>query len=295
MDKPGAHPPARLPASWQLAPHRHATELAGHLLPDLRRWVALADAPAALLAPDTLFEWLERHYPQGWLIRGAHPPLLKAARRHGLHYLVSGQEALLQPDQPPRKSLRELARRGRRWGEIVAYTPQLAQTWQRLQPPPGNRLQHLFRQRPERARHAWLLLTPEERPLGAISLSAGGPACLHLEEMNRKADAPVGIMEALLLHALKAARQNGYQWLSLGEVPFTGPAFGPRMKLLYRTGNSGQKSFNPNGLRSFKAKFHPHWQPIGWVSNRPIGLGTLGSLFFQTNAAQLWLRGWLGL
>ena len=77
--------------------------------------------------------------------------------------------------------------------------------------------------------------------------------------------APKGVMEALLVHLMQWGKQQGYQWFVLGMAPLSGfeassvaPAWNRVGSFLYEHGDS---VYNFQGLRAYKEKFSPKWEP----------------------------------
>lgn len=100
-------------------------------------------------------------------------------------------------------------------------------------------------------------------------------ANLWLTEARQKAsidlmrhidDAPSGLMEFLFTELLLHFADQGYAEFSLGNAPLSGldarrgAALSTRLgALVYR---HGRQFYNFEGLRAFKDKFSPDWQPI---------------------------------
>jgi phosphatidylglycerol lysyltransferase len=83
--------------------------------------------------------------------------------------------------------------------------------------------------------------------------------------MRYRSDAPKGVMEFLFAELMLWARDQGYQWFSLGMAPLSGfehhrlaPLWNRLGALLFR---HGEHFYNFRGLRDFKEKFDPEWQP----------------------------------
>jgi phosphatidylglycerol lysyltransferase len=100
---------------------------------------------------------------------------------------------------------------------------------------------------------------------------------LSIDLMRHQDDAPPGVMDFLFTELLLHAQAQGYRWFSLGMAPLAG--FEPRRlaplwnrfgALLFR---HGEHFYNFQGLRAFKAKFHPVWEPRYLAS--PGGLAVL--------------------
>jgi phosphatidylglycerol lysyltransferase len=72
------------------------------------------------------------------------------------------------------------------------------------------------------------------------------------------------------------ARDEGYQWFSLGMAPLSGFEHHPLAPLWNRLGallfRHGEHFYNFRGLREFKSKFDPEWEPRYLAA--PGGLAT---------------------
>jgi phosphatidylglycerol lysyltransferase len=86
---------------------------------------------------------------------------------------------------------------------------------------------------------------------------------LDLMRFNR--DAPKGVMEALFANLLHWGKAEGYRWFVLGMSPLSGIEQSPAASLwnrlsgfLYRHGES---VYHFQGLRAYKEKFDPVWEP----------------------------------
>ncbi|MDR3671886.1 MAG: bifunctional lysylphosphatidylglycerol flippase/synthetase MprF [Holophaga sp.] len=102
---------------------------------------------------------------------------------------------------------------------------------------------------------------------------------LSVDLMRSTADAPAGIMDYLFVQLFLWGRDHGYRWFNLGMAPFSGlesrslaPLWTKIGAFLFRT---GEHYYNFQGLRQYKEKFHPVWEPRylacpGGVSLAPI-------------------------
>lgn len=88
---------------------------------------------------------------------------------------------------------------------------------------------------------------------------------LSVDLMRHRRTAPANAMEGIVIHLMLWGRGEGYQRFSLGMAPLSGlelTAIAPvRVKIagfLYRY---GQAFYNFQGLRAYKEKFHPVWEP----------------------------------
>lgn len=83
--------------------------------------------------------------------------------------------------------------------------------------------------------------------------------------MRHTDDAPAGTMEFLFTALLLWAKEGGYRWCNLGMAPLAGveprrlgPAWNRIGALVYR---HGEHFYGFKGLRGFKSKFDPVWEP----------------------------------
>ncbi|HWJ74633.1 MAG TPA: bifunctional lysylphosphatidylglycerol flippase/synthetase MprF [Kaistia sp.] len=78
-------------------------------------------------------------------------------------------------------------------------------------------------------------------------------------------DAPASTMEFLFVNLMLALKGEGYRTFDLGMAPLSGLTGGPTAPFWHRIGSAifdhGERFYNFNGLRAFKAKFQPEWQP----------------------------------
>jgi phosphatidylglycerol lysyltransferase len=83
--------------------------------------------------------------------------------------------------------------------------------------------------------------------------------------MRYRESAPNGVMDALFAHTMLWGREQAYEWFNLGMAPLSalqpapvGRAWSRFGRLVYRYAE-GQSAFE--GLRAYKEKFDPVWQP----------------------------------
>lgn len=83
--------------------------------------------------------------------------------------------------------------------------------------------------------------------------------------MRHVADASAYAMEFLFTELALHLRAAGYERLSLGMAPLSGLAVGRRNSFWYRIGHllwrHGNRVYSFRGLRGFKSKFQPVWEP----------------------------------
>ena len=72
-------------------------------------------------------------------------------------------------------------------------------------------------------------------------------------------------MESLFVHLLVWGREQGYQRFGLGMAPLSGFEQSPVASLWNRLGafiyEHGEPVYNFQGLRAYKEKFNPFWEP----------------------------------
>jgi phosphatidylglycerol lysyltransferase len=88
---------------------------------------------------------------------------------------------------------------------------------------------------------------------------------LSVDLMRYRGDAPPGVMDYLLVNLMLWGRDRGYRWFNLGMAPLAGFETRPLAPLWTRLGASvqrmGEHFYNFQGLREYKDKFHPVWEP----------------------------------
>jgi phosphatidylglycerol lysyltransferase len=99
---------------------------------------------------------------------------------------------------------------------------------------------------------------------------------LSIDLMRYRDDAPSGAMEFLFTELMLWGKAQGYRWFSLGMAPLAGLEPHPLAPLWNRLGallfRHGEHFYNFQGLRAFKDKFDPEWEPRYLAS--PGGLAT---------------------
>jgi phosphatidylglycerol lysyltransferase len=117
---------------------------------------------------------------------------------------------------------------------------------------------------------------------------------LSIDLMRHLPDAPNGIMDFLFAKLMLWGAGEGYRWFNLGMAPMSGlearalaPAWSRFGALLYR---HGEHFYNFRGLRRYKEKFQPQWEPRYLAA--PGGLALPGVL---TNVTALISGGLAGV
>ena len=88
---------------------------------------------------------------------------------------------------------------------------------------------------------------------------------LSADLMRFRSDAPKETMDALFVHLLQWGKTEHYRWFSLGMAPLSGFERSPMAPLWNRFGafifEHVGGLYNFQGLRAFKEKFRPEWEP----------------------------------
>ena len=87
-----------------------------------------------------------------------------------------------------------------------------------------------------------------------------------MDLMRYSSEAPDSVMDYLFVKLMLWGKEQGYHWFSLGVAPLSGleshPELGPLWSrvgaFVYR---HGEHFYNFQGLRHYKDKFDPEWEP----------------------------------
>jgi phosphatidylglycerol lysyltransferase len=97
---------------------------------------------------------------------------------------------------------------------------------------------------------------------------------LSADLMRHLPDAPAGVMDYMFLSLFLWGQQQGYRWFNLGMAPLSGLENRALGTLWSRVGalayRFGENFYNFQGLRQYKEKFDPEWEPMYLAS--PGGL-----------------------
>lgn len=144
-------------------------------------------------------------------------------------------------------------------------------------------------------RTAVALVEVDGRAVAFANLLEGGDLEeLSIDLMRFADDAPDSVMEYLFLHLMLWGRDQGYRWFNLGMAPLAGLEARPLAPVWNRLGATmfrhGEHFYNFQGLRFYKDKFDPVWEPRYLAS--PGGLALPRVL---TNVATLINGGFRGM
>ena len=88
---------------------------------------------------------------------------------------------------------------------------------------------------------------------------------VSIDLMRHRREVPNGVMEALFVHMMLWGQAQGYHWFVLGMAPLAGVTASPVQSLWNRIGGfvyeHGESLYGFQGLRAYKEKFDPVWEP----------------------------------
>ena len=113
-------------------------------------------------------------------------------------------------------------------------------------------------------------------------LATARRADASVDLMRQLPDAPKGTMDYLLTKTMLHFRDQGFERFGLGMAPLSGMAEHPLASRWHRWGrllfNYGEYFYNFQGLRSFKEKFDPVWEPRYLATGGGLPLMTLADI-----------------
>jgi phosphatidylglycerol lysyltransferase len=110
------------------------------------------------------------------------------------------------------------------------------------------------------------LLRQDGRITAFANVWAGGlRAEISVDLMRYLPDAPDDVMDCLFLKLMLWGKAEGYQWFNLGMAPWSGFESHALASVWNRFGaflfQYGEHFYNFQGLRNYKEKFSPRWEP----------------------------------
>jgi phosphatidylglycerol lysyltransferase len=106
--------------------------------------------------------------------------------------------------------------------------------------------------------------------------TTGTRAELSVDLMRFEPDAPRSAMDYLFIELMLWGQREGYRWFNLGMAPLSGLESHPLAPAWHRVGNfifrHGEHFYNFDGLRRYKTKFAPLWEPRYLVARGGIAL-----------------------
>ena len=104
------------------------------------------------------------------------------------------------------------------------------------------------------------------RPVAFANLwTSGSREEVSVDLMRYLSDAPDGVMDYIFLNLMLWGRDQGFRWFNLGMAPLSGLEDRSLSRLWTRIGafayRTGENFYNFQGLRNYKDKFDPVWEP----------------------------------
>lgn len=297
---------SQLPLSWA------RTTIAEPLFDQVKlpftapKWIPTAEIPHDITFDELYREHLSQ-LPQGFVLQSCNLALRDYLITQGCQSAPMGAEAILDLPWRGKKSVRELARRGRRHGTIREvglnrlHQFKLTQLVKESPSRQGVQLRHTERVAFDESTRCVVFETPEGKWLGAVTLSTVNPTYVHTELLLRHPDAPTGIMEALITAIAQKLTEEGVQHFSLGNVtPIPTEEFDELLSphrvsndlwhlscLAFWMGRKLNFAFNADGLWRFKNKFSPRWEPLYLCASPKLSLATVTGLFYMMGYVEL--------
>lgn len=272
-----------------------------------RTWVAMGDVIGEQKeAEDLIWEFRDRCYEAG-----ARPAFyqVSAASAHlyaglGLALCKLGEEARVDLrqfclDGPARRNLRYTKRRAERdgaafeivpaerFGEIADELQAISDEWlkQKKGAEMGFVLGHFDR---DYLRHFDIaVIRFESRIVAFANLWAGADRHeFTIDLMRHRTECPDGTMEYLFVRLILWGKEQGFEWFSLGLAPLSGLENRSLAPLWNRICANvflfGEQFYRFKGLRFYKEKFDPTWEPrylaCRSVSELPVALMDIAGL-----------------
>jgi phosphatidylglycerol lysyltransferase len=124
------------------------------------------------------------------------------------------------------------------------------------------------------SRCAVAVVKKDDRIVAFANLWEGAGEELSVDLMRHLSDAPSGVMDYMFVNLILWAQERGYAWFNLGMAPLSGLENRSLGTLWNRVGalayRFGENFYNFQGLRQYKEKFDPEWEPMYLAS--PGGL-----------------------
>jgi phosphatidylglycerol lysyltransferase len=262
-----------------------------------RSWIALGDPVGARDGAEELVwrlrEMSDRHgcetvfYQVGADRLGLYVDLGLAALKIGEEARVPLAEFSLEGG--PRAELRQAQRRAQRDGATFEVVPpqgvaallpalqRISDAWLSSKST-GEKRFSVGRFSPEYLQQFPLaVVRAEGAPAAFANLwTTGTKAELSVDLMRFGPEAPRGAMDYLFIELMLWARRAGFRSFNLGMAPLSGLEAHPLAPAWHRVGNfifrHGEHFYNFEGLRRYKAKFDPEWEPRYLVARGGIAL-----------------------
>lgn len=121
--------------------------------------------------------------------------------------------------------------------------------------------------------------------LGALTLRESYGNKVKTELLLRKKGAPNGVMEALIYEVFLKLKRKGFEYWSLGEVPYVvyDSMFFSKEYWINFWGRRTKFAYNYYGLFRFKNKFKPDWNDVFICTKRRLNIIILFRILTESN------------
>ncbi len=260
------------------------------------KWLTHVKIPFKIDFESVVSELILQH-AKNYFIVGCNYGNFRYLNERGYKGIRMGKEAILDLhyNHFKKKSLKELVRRGKKNGTVVEipWSKEAAEELQefRLYTRHGRepQLQYLFSTYFEESNRLFVFQQPDGLWLGAMLLSYKSDKYLQTEAMLTRQNEPNGIMEALIFEIFKTLKKEGYDYWTLGAVPFIirDSTFLSKEYVINVTGRIMRFAYNYKGLFHFKNKFNPVWADY-YICIRPhFSPGAMFGILLQSNLLKL--------
>jgi hypothetical protein len=269
-----------------------------HLFRNIK-WLTHVKIPYKIDFESVVSELILKH-ANNYFIVGCNYNNFKYLEDRGYKGIRMGREAILDLhfNHFGKKSLKELVRRGKKHGHVeeIPYSEKAAEQLRkfRIYTRHGRepQLTYLFRTAFEDYNRLFVFRNSKGLWLGAILLSDKSDKYVQSEAILCRKNEPVGIMEALIYEIFTRLKEEGYDYWTLGAVPFTvyGSKFLSKEFVINVSGRLLKFAYNYRGLYNFKNKFNPFWSDY-YICVRPhFNLGTMFGIMRKSRLISLALH-----
>lgn len=259
-------------------------------------WLTHVKVPYHIDFESIVSELILKH-GRNYFIVGCNPSNFKFLNVRGYQGIRIGKEAILDLhyNHFEKKSLKELVRRGKKHGMVVEvpFSKEAAEKLIefRIYTRHGHepQLKYLFNSGFEECNKLFVIKNVEGFWNGAILLSFKSKGFVQSETILCRRNAPVGTMEALINEIFIKLQNTGYNYWSLGAVPFTilDSKFLSKEYIINVMGRLLKFAYNYKGLFNFKNKFNPLWCDY-YICIRPIfSAGAILGIIKRSNLLEL--------
>jgi lysylphosphatidylglycerol synthetase-like protein (DUF2156 family) len=260
------------------------------------KWLTFARMPYNYNLIKFLKEYLYTS-SEGILIDGCNKGTAYELSDNGYEILKTGQEAIfdLQYDHFNKKSLKELIRRGNRGKQFeeISFSIEMRDHLRkfRYECTHGKepQLKYLFNDEFEPFNRLFVIKDDRNFWYGAFMISHKEKNYAQTELILRRKNASIGVMEALIYSIFKNLKKEGYEYWSLGGVPFTvyEDTLFTKEGVINFIGRRLRFAFNYEGLFFFKNKFNPIWIDYYFCVKPKLTFFILLKILVKTNLHKL--------